>query len=87
MHTFEFDTKKSQSNLDKHGIDFIDGQRLWDDPGFIEIQAKSTDEQRSLIIGLIDKKHWSAVVTYRGNNIRIISLRRSRKTEVSFYES
>jgi len=39
-----------------------------------------------LLIGKIDGKFWSAVVTYRDGNIRIISVRRSRKEEVELYE-
>ncbi|MGR8980644.1 MAG: BrnT family toxin [Gammaproteobacteria bacterium] len=87
MYTFEYDNEKSRLNLEKHGIDFIDAQLIWDDPDFIEIQAKSDDEPRSLVIGYIAEKCWSAVITYRNNNIRIISVRRSRKSEVALYES
>lgn len=87
MCCFEFDHKKSSSNLNKHGIDFVEAQMLWDDPGLIEIQAKSDDEPRSLIIACIAQNHWSAVITYRGNAIRIISVRRSRESEVELYES
>ena len=87
MITFEFDEKKSQTNLEKHGIDFVDAQRLWDDADLLEIPAKTVDEPRSLVIGIISGIHWSGVITYRGNRIRIISVRRSRKEEVSLYES
>jgi len=87
MYLFNDDDKKSASNLKKHGIDFITAQELWNDPGLIEVQAKSDDEVRFLIIGCIANKHWSAVITYRGYTIRIISVRRSRKSEVEIYES
>ena len=87
MRCFEFDDHKSQVNRDKHGIDFIDAQSLWDDPDVVEIQAKSDDEERLLVIGMIEGKTWSAVVTQRNENIRIISVRRSRKAEVAIYES
>jgi uncharacterized DUF497 family protein len=87
MYKFEFDPKKSLLNLDKHGIDFISAQALWVDPDFIEVQSKSLDEPRSLVIGIIAEKHWSAVITYREQNIRIISVRRSRSSEVAIYES
>lgn len=87
MYGFEFDQNKSLLNLDKHGIDFIDAQSIWQDPDFIEIQAKSEDEPRTLVIGNINGKHWSAVTTYREPNIRIISVRRSRNAEVAIYES
>ncbi|MEP0820269.1 BrnT family toxin [Trichocoleus sp. FACHB-46] len=84
---FEYDEKKSQSNLTKHGIDFVEAQKLWNDPNLIEIPARTQDELRFLIVGKIENKHWSAVITYRDQNIRIISVRRSRIEEVSLYES
>lgn len=84
---FEFDFEKSKINKKKHGIDFIEAQLLWNDPGLIEIPAKTIDEMRYLIIGKIDNKFWSCVITYRNENIRIISIRRSRKEEIELYES
>jgi uncharacterized protein len=84
---FEYDLDKSRSNKQKHGIDFEEAQALWNDPQRLEIPAKGTDEPRYLIIGEINKEHWSAVITYRDQNIRLISVRRSRIEEVKFYES
>ena len=84
---FEFDDSKSKSNFQKHGIDFIEAQALWDDSNLLEIPAKTLDEPRFLIIGLIEKKHWSAVITYRNEKIRLISVRLSRAEEVTLYES
>ncbi|PCJ20996.1 MAG: toxin [SAR86 cluster bacterium] len=86
MYIFEFDPDKSESNRKKHGIDFEAAQRLWDDPNLLEVQAKSDDESRYLVIGLIARKHWSAIVTYREDKVRIISVRRSRQIEVEIYE-
>jgi len=87
MNEFEFDERKSATNLAKHGIDFIDAQLLWLDPDMLEIPARTDDEPRFLVIGRINIKHWSAVITYRETRIRIISVRRSRSEEVSLYES
>ena len=87
MEEFEFDEAKSQANLDKHGMDFVAAQELWKDPHLLEIRAKSDDEPRFALIGKIGEKHWSAVVTYREDRIRLISVRRSRKKEIEFYES
>ena len=84
---FEYDSKKSQSNFQKHGIDFENAQGIWDDPDYLEIPANTSDEPRWLVIGIISGKCWSAVITYRGDNIRIISVRRSREEEVELYES
>ena len=83
---FEFDPRKSAANLAKHGIDFVEAQRLWEDPDLLEIPARTEDEPRWLIVGRIDSRHWSAVVTSRGEVIRIISVRRSRHEEVALYE-
>lgn len=87
MSEFEFDDKKSTANLSKHGIDFVSAQMLWHDPGLVEIQTTSDSESRFLVVGCIESIHWSTVITYRDNNIRIISVRRSRKLEVEIYES
>lgn len=84
---FEFYPKKSENNKKKHGIDFVEAQELWDDPDLIEIPTKTVDELRVLIIGRISEKHWSGIITYRGDKIRIISVRPSRKEEVEIYES
>ena len=84
---FDFNIKKSQSNKKKHGIDFIQAQALWDDADLIEIPARTIDELRFLVIGKIAGEHWSAVITYRREKIRIISVRLSRKEEIDIYES
>jgi uncharacterized DUF497 family protein len=84
---FEFDPQKSEANKKKHGIDFYEAQALWDDPDLIEIPVRTSDEPRFLIIAKSSGKHWSGVITYRVRKIRIISVRRSRKEEVDFYES
>ncbi len=84
---FEFDLQKSDKNRDKHGIDFVEAQALWDDPDLVEIPARTTDEPRYLIVGRIGEKHWSGVVAYREERIRIISVRRSRREEIYLYES
>lgn len=86
MDEFEFDDAKSFANLEKHGIDFNAAKNLWKDPYLLEVQAKFMDEERFLIVGRIDEKHWSAIVTYRGRRVRLISVRRSRKKEVELYE-
>jgi len=85
--TFEFNEQKSQANLLKHGIDFIDAQALWSDPRLLEIPAKTEDELRYFLVGLSGGKHWSAVITYRNASVRLISVRRSRPEEVALYES
>ena len=83
---FEFDESKSRSNKLKHGIDFVEAQSLWLDELRVEIPARTVDEPRFVLIGKIDGKHWSAVFSYRGDQVRLISVRRSRVEEVAIYE-
>ncbi len=86
-HTaFEFDSTKSETNRQKHGIDFADAQLLWLDPDLLEIPARTEDEVRFLVIGRIGDTHWSAIVTYREDKTRIISVRRARTEEIEIYE-
>ncbi len=87
MIDFEFDEVKSNLNLEKHGVDFNVAQLLWNDPDLIEIPVITHDEPRYIVIAMLNGKHWTCVITYRGQNIRIISVRRSRKGEVKVYES
>jgi uncharacterized protein len=84
---FEFDPAKSAANKRKHGIDFLEAQSLWNDLERLEVPARTSDEPRSIVIGKIGEKHWSAVITYREATVRIISVRRARDLEVAIYES
>ena len=84
---FEFDEVKSRTNKTKNGIDFVEAQALWLDEMFVEIPARTEDEPRFLVVGMISGKHWSAVITYRGERVRLVSVRRARVEEVAIYES
>jgi uncharacterized DUF497 family protein len=84
---FEYDPAKSIANLQKHGIDFERVQQLWQDSNLTEVAVRTIDEPRFIVIGMLDGKHWSAVITYRGSAIWLISVRRSRTEEVRLYES
>jgi len=82
MSKFEFDENKSLSNLEKHGIDFIEAQKLWQNKTSKIYPAKNiNDEERFLISGFIDDKCWSMIFTMRESAIRIISVRRCRDKE------
>ena len=84
---FEYDPLKSQSNKLKHGIDFEEAQALWSDGGLIEAPSRNTTEEpRFMVIGRIEAVFWPAIVAYRNDAVRIISVRCSRKEEVRYYE-
>lgn len=84
---FEFDRRKSSRNKRKHGIDFIEARELWRDPDVIQAPGLRGDEERILVVGKINESHWTAVITYREDRIRIISVRRARRREIENYES
>jgi uncharacterized DUF497 family protein len=81
----EFDASKSKANLEKHGIDFVEAQRLWDDEDRLEIPARTEDDPRSVLIAALGQKLWSAFFTYRKGRVRLISVRRARKEERDLY--
>lgn len=84
---FEYDETKSQANKLKHGIDFLEAQTLWLDDQLFIVPAATEQEPRYVAFGKIAGKHWTAVFTYRGRSVRIISVRRSRDNEVRIYEN
>lgn len=85
MH-FEFNPAKSRANKEKHGIDFIEAQVLWFG-SFLEFELRTTTESRYAVVGQIDGAFWTAIITYREERIRVISVRRSRDEEKKAYEA
>jgi len=83
---FEYDPLKSESNKVKHGLDFEEAQALWQDVDRIEAPILRPGERRYLLVGLIGGRHWTAIITYRLDAVRIVSVRRSRHDEVEQYE-
>jgi uncharacterized protein len=82
---FEWDPKKSETNKQKHGIDFECAKKLWNDPVLIS-KAKEKNEPRMLVVGKIGNIFWTAIATQRQLKIRIISVRRSRNEEKKAYQ-
>ena len=82
---FEWDDEKNRTNKAKHGIDFNEAKALWNDINRVEIHTSYPLENRSILIGKVDRKLWTAIFTRRGNAIRIISVRRTRKQEAGLY--
>jgi len=82
---FEFDPQKSKTNKAKHGIDFVEAQQLWKSKHVL-LGAKDALERRYMVIARSGSEHWSAIITYRGGTIRIISVRKSTLSEIETYE-
>jgi uncharacterized DUF497 family protein len=83
---FEFDPAKSAQNAAKHGIDFIEAQALWETTSVSVASNQNALEPRELVIGRIGARIWTAIITRRGDRIRIISVRRARPNEEQLYE-
>jgi uncharacterized protein len=85
--TFEFNPAKSASNKIKHGIDFVEAQQLWKSER-VEIAVRLVSgEPRFAVIGLIEGRYFTIIITYRGKSVRIISARASRPSEKNIYEN
>jgi uncharacterized DUF497 family protein len=87
VYEFQYDSIKSASNKEKHGIDFEEAQNLWIDPDRLVIPARSDDEERFALLARYHDKVWAVFFTLRNQTIRIIPVRRARKAEVTIYES
>jgi len=86
---FEWDPKKAETNLKKHGISFVEASTVFADPlaGIRDDPDHSKTEERNIIIGM-SKKFRILVVVFTGKNdiIRIISSRFVTKNEREHYE-
>jgi uncharacterized DUF497 family protein len=83
---FTWDEAKRRANLRKHGIDFVDAERIFS--GFTltaEDSREAYGERRFLTLGLLEDQVVSVAHTERGENIRIISIRKATKHEARFY--
>ena len=85
--SFEWDHKKAISNLKKHGIDFADAVTVFDDFNSITIDDPDHGEERFVTIGMDGYGRILVVVyTWRGDTIRIISVRKATRHECKQYE-
>jgi uncharacterized DUF497 family protein len=84
---FEWDDTKAASNLAKHEVSFDYVIRVFlDDGRLIADTTRGIDgEERGKATGMIDGKLYTAVYTMRGTVCRIISARRSNRSEERSY--
>ena len=85
---FEYDDNKSKINKEKHGIDFVEAQNLWQNENALIVPANIVeDEVRYALISIFKSKCYVAIFTLRNETYRIISVRRCRKNEERNYEN
>ncbi len=70
---FEWDAQKENTNLEKHGVDFVAASRVFDDQyAVIKKDVRhSLAEDRFYIVGKVDGKTLTVRFTIRGESIRI----------------
>ena len=91
---FEWDENKNQSNIAKHGIDFQQAKRVFEDPYLLTYEDNrfSYGEMREISIGQLLLTTQQKVIiilvvhTDRNRKIRLISARLASKKERKQYE-
>jgi uncharacterized DUF497 family protein len=81
---FEWDSAKREANLEKHGIDFADAMRIFQEP-FLVRPSPRGGEERFVALGSLDGRIIAVIFTARGETCRLISARRARKNEEDEY--
>ncbi|OPY57971.1 MAG: hypothetical protein A4E57_04909 [Syntrophorhabdaceae bacterium PtaU1.Bin034] len=87
MISFEWDDAKAVANLRLHGVSFEDGARAFTDPFAIEWidDRQIYGEERFVLLGFCGYEVLYVAYTERGDNIRIISVRKATKNEKDHY--
>ncbi len=85
---FDYDPDKDANNLAKHQLSLAFGERVFaaDDHVILPSIRREDAEERYKAIGMVDGKLYTAVHVWRGEMIRIISVRRSNASERRDYD-
>ncbi|MCB5173712.1 BrnT family toxin [Microvirga lenta] len=83
---FDWDERKRRSNIEKHGIDFLDAIEVFGDPDALSFRSRAEhEEDRYLIIGRCKGRVIAVIYTWRGETVRVISARMARREERQRY--
>lgn len=85
--TLEWDPKKAASNLKKHGVRFADAYSVLEDTRALTIDDPHPDEQHHLTLGVDALGRVLVSYMWRGDRLRIISVRKATPSERRQYES
>jgi uncharacterized DUF497 family protein len=83
---FEWDPNKNQKLIRDRRPSFEEAKAVWNDPDRVQIEARSKDEVRLAIIGMLNGKLHTVFFTLRGSAIRLITVRRAHPDEEEIYE-
>jgi uncharacterized protein len=81
---FEWNEAKAKANLTKHGINFTDAARIFDDHAASHVIDDSVEygEERMKAVGIVDGAVLVVVYAERGERIRLISARKATRREI-----
>ncbi len=82
--TYEWDPNKSESNGEKHGIEFVAVTRFEWDTAVVR-PSDRRGEKRFVAYGYLDDRLHSLAFTMRDDKIRIISFRKADDGEERYY--
>jgi uncharacterized DUF497 family protein len=85
----DYDPDKDEANRIKHGVPLVFGVRVFSDPDLAIVPTIriGDEEERFKAIGMVDGRLWTAIHVWRGEVIRLISVRRSNAREQRDYDS
>lgn len=84
---YEWDEKKSQKNLSERGLDFSDAEKVFSGPCLtFEDTRFDYGEPRFITFGLLERRLVVIAHTPRGDNTRIISMRKANDREKKIYQ-
>lgn len=89
MFKFEWDYRKAESNVLKHGVSFDEAVTVFADEMALTFSDSdhSETEDRSRTYGISNKGRLLVVVhTERKNNVRLISARKATRYEKTIYK-
>ena len=81
---FDWDPDKREGNILKHGVDFLDAERV-DWSTVVEQAVVRDDETRIVAYGFLYTRLHVIVYTMRGDDKRIISMRKANLREAGIY--
>jgi len=86
---YEWDEAKREANLRKHGLDFDDADKVFENPNKITFEVGGRGEKRWLEIALVETDGIVLALVYavRGYNVRIISFRKASRKERRIYDN
>lgn len=84
---YEWDEEKSERNLEKHGLSFVDAEIVFSGPCVTFVDDRfDYEETRLITLGILEGRVVVIVHAPRGENTRIISMRKANAREQRIYQ-